>query len=68
MLNFQQENDNEYSKTIDFNGGKAIEHCQKVSNNCTLTYFTGGRFMVTLDGDHIGADALKQAAKGLNLK
>ena len=68
MFNFQQETDEEYTRTIDFNGGKAFEHCEKATNDCTLSYFSGGRFMVTLEGDHVGADALKQAAGGLNIK
>lgn len=68
MFNLQEENDEEYTKTIDFNGGKAFEHCEKATNDCTISYFSGGRFMVTIEGDHVGADALKQAAKGLNIK
>ncbi len=68
MYNFQQETDEEYTKTIDFNGGKAFEHCEKATNDCTLSYFSGGRFMVTLESNHVGADALKQAANGLNIK
>ena len=68
MFNFQQESDEEYTKTIEFNGGKAFEHCEKATNNCTLSYFSGGRFLVTLEGDHVGAAALKQAAGGLNIK
>ena len=68
MYNIQQESDDEYTKTVDFNGGKAFEHCEKATNDCTLTYFSGGRFMVTLEGDHVGAAALKQAAGGLNIK
>jgi len=68
MYNMQQESEDEYTKTIDFNGGKAFEHCEKATNDCTLSYFSGGRFMVTLEGDRVGADALKQAAKGLNIK
>lgn len=68
MMNIQQESDDEYTKSVDFNGGKAFEHCEKSTNDCTLTYFAGGRFLVTLEGDHVGADALKQAAKGLDIK
>jgi hypothetical protein len=68
MMNMQQESDNEYTKTIDFNGGKAYEHCDKINKDCTLTYFSGGRFLITLEGDHVVADALKDAAKGLNIK
>jgi hypothetical protein len=29
MMNIQQESDDEYTKSVDFNGGKAFEHCQK---------------------------------------
>jgi len=68
MYNMQEDNDEEYTKTIDFNGGKAFENCKKTRAECTLTYFSGGRFMVTLEGDNVGIDALKSAAKGLNIK
>jgi hypothetical protein len=68
MFNFQEDNDEEYTKPIDFNGGKAFEHCEKATNNCTLSFFSGGRFLVTLEGEHVGADELKKAAKGLNIK
>ncbi len=68
MINLEEENEEEYTRTIDFNGGKAFEHCEKASNDCTLSYFSGGRFLVTLEGDHVGADALKQVARGLDIK
>jgi hypothetical protein len=68
LWNIQQDNDQEYSKTIDFNGAKAMEHCYKNRNDCSLTYFTGGRYLVTLEGNNVGAEALKQAAGSLNLK
>ena len=68
MYNLQQESDEEYTKTIELNGGKAFEHCQKQSNECTLTYFSGDRFLISLEGNNVGADALKQAAGSLNIK
>ena len=68
LWNIQQDNDREYNKTIDLNGSKALEHCYKTRNECSLTYFTGNRFMVILEGNNVGADALKQAAGGLNIK
>ncbi len=37
MMNIQQESDDEYTKTIDFNGGKAFEHCDK-SNQRLYSY------------------------------
>jgi hypothetical protein len=68
LMNIEQESDEEYTKSVDFNGGKAYEHCNKSSNDCTFTFFSGGRFLVTLDGDNVGAAALKQAAGTLNIK
>jgi len=68
MMNMESESDDEYTKSIDFNGGKAYEHCQKHSNECTLTYIAGNRLLVTLEGRNVGVDALKQTASSLNLK
>ncbi len=66
LIDMQSETDNEYSKTIDFRG-KAVEHCQKSTNRCTLTYFTGKRYMVTMEGKNIHPDGLKQAAMELKI-
>jgi hypothetical protein len=68
MFNMESENEHEYTRTIDFNGGKAIEKCQKDRNDCSLTYFTGTRFLVELEGDNVGIDGLKQAANSLTIK
>ncbi len=68
MLNVQQEDGNEMNKTIDFKGAKAFEHCDKEANECSFTYFAGGRFLVTLEGENVSIDGLKQAAKGLDIK
>lgn len=68
MMNMQQESDDEYTKTVEFNGANAFEHCDKTTNDCTFTYFAGGRYLVTLEGRNVGAEALKQAARALNIK
>jgi hypothetical protein len=68
LMNFQSESDNEYSKTIEFKGGKALERHNKSSNRSTLTYISGDRLMVTLEGRNTGVDMLKQVANSLNLK
>jgi len=68
MMNFQSESDDEYTKTIEFNGGKAVEHLDKRNNRSTLTDRAGGRLLVTLEGKNTGIDLLKQAAGSLNLK
>ncbi|MGZ8557832.1 MAG: hypothetical protein ACXWWC_05850 [Chitinophagaceae bacterium] len=68
MMNFQSESDDEYTKTIEFNGARAIEHLNKSNNRSTLTYLAGDRLLVTLEGRNTGIDLLKQAAGSLNLK
>ena len=68
LLNNLHDNDEEYIKSIDFNGDKAFEQCDKTSNDCTFSFFSGRRFLVILEGKYVGAEALKQAAKGLNIK
>lgn len=68
MMNFQSESDDEYTKSIDFKGGKAVEHLDKRSNRATLTYLAGDRLLVTLEGKNTGVDMLKQIAGSLNIK
>ena len=68
MMNIQQEDEDEYTKTIDFNGGKAFENCRKDRNECTLTYFSGGRLLISLEGENVGINTLKDVAMGLNKK
>lgn len=68
LLNIQEENEEEYTKSIDINGGKGFEHCDKTSNECTVTFFSGGRFLVSLEGDNVGAPALREAASQLRIK
>lgn len=68
MINVNSDDEEEYVKTIDFNGGKAFENCKKKRNRCTLAYFTGDRFLVSLRGDNVGMDALKDLAKEFKIK
>jgi hypothetical protein len=68
MFNVNSDDDDEYTRTIDLNGVKAFENCKKKRNRCTLTWFSGNRYLVTLRGDHVGIDALKDAAKGISFK
>ena len=67
-MSFEKDDENEYTKTTDFNGDKAIESCQKKSNHCEFTFFGKQRYMVTLKGDNVGMDQLKKIAGDLNLK
>jgi hypothetical protein len=68
MMTFQSESDEEYTKTIDFNGSKAIEHAKKDNSTAVLSYLAADRLLVTLEGRNTGIDMLKKAAGSLNLK
>ncbi len=67
-MNFQQENDEGYTKTVDFMNGKAIEAYKKDRNESTLTYVVGDRLMVILEGKNMNPEELKAAAQKLNIK
>jgi hypothetical protein len=68
LWNFQQEDDNGYQKTIDFNGGKAIEKYSKSNERYELTSFANDRFYVHVEGEKVGLDDIKKVVKDLNLK
>ncbi len=68
MININSDDEDETVKTVDFNGGKAIENCRKKKNRCTIAYFSGNRFLVSLKGDNVGIDALRDLAGKLNIK
>ena len=68
MININSDDEDETVKTVDFNGGKAIENCRKKKSRCTIAYFSGNRFLVSLKGDNVGIDALRDLAKGLKIK
>ena len=63
MLNLSEEDDKEYTRTIDFNGEKAFENCSKTNVQCNLTWFSG-RFLVSLSGN-LPASKLKEIAAAL---
>jgi len=67
-MEFEQDNETEYTKSTDFNGGKAIEKCRKDRNDCEFTYFGGERCLVAIKGNNVGIDKLKDVAKSLSLK
>lgn len=68
MMNYQSESDDEYTKTIEFNGSRAIEHSKKDNSRSSLIYLGADRLLVTLEGQNTGVDMLKKAAGSLNLK
>lgn len=68
LVNINENNEEEFTRTVDYNGGKAFEHCDKTTNDCAFTYFAGGRFLVTLEAANISVDELRKAAGSLNIK
>ena len=68
MINVNSDDKDEYVKTIDLNGGKAFESCKKKDIKCSITFLSGNRFLVSLRGDNVGINALKDIAMKLNLK
>lgn len=68
MINVNSDDESEYVKTIELNGVKAFENCKKNRNRCTLIWFSGKRFLVSLRGDNVGIGLLKDIAKSLDLK
>jgi PBP1b-binding outer membrane lipoprotein LpoB len=67
-MNYQQESNNGYTKTIDFMGGKAVEEVRKDQNECSLTYVGNDRLLITITGRNMTPDDLKKAAQQLNIK
>jgi hypothetical protein len=67
LSRYDQDSEEEYTKTIPFKSGRAIETCQKKSKDCKLTFFTRNRLLVTLEGHNMETTALKQAASGLSV-
>jgi hypothetical protein len=66
MMNIEREDDNGYEKTVSFKGGKAFEAYDKNSHEHRLSYLTGDRFWVTVEGNE-GLDNLKTFADRLGL-
>lgn len=67
-MNMQSETEKESVKTIELNGGKAIEQIRKDKSKASLTWLAGERLLVTVEGHNTGIDVLKQAAGSLSLK
>ena len=67
-MSMQSESDNGYTKTVDFDGNKAVETYDKGGDHYELTYVASDRLLVTMKGEKTGLDAVRQAAQGLKLK
>jgi hypothetical protein len=67
-LNVQKQTDQEFTKTIDFEGGKAVETYKKDSNFSTLTFAIRDRLVVVMEGKNMKPEELEAAAKKLHQK
>ncbi len=55
----------EYTRTIDFNGSKAIEHADTDDNSAIFVWLSGDRLLMTLEGKNVSMDVLKRVAGGI---
>jgi hypothetical protein len=67
-MTMESQNDQGYTKTVDFLGGKAVEDYKIYNKTYTLTFTANDRLLVTMQGENISLDQLKEAAKALNFK
>lgn len=67
-LNTDGESEQEYTKTIDFMGGKAIENYKKDLKLSTLTFVVRDRLVIVIEGKNIQPDELKAASQQLYSK
>lgn len=65
-MNMQSESDDGYTKTIDFNGKKAIEKFDANNHSYDLMYMAHDRLMVNVTGVNTTLDLVKQAANRLH--
>ncbi|HEX6181040.1 MAG TPA: hypothetical protein VFZ47_07310, partial [Chitinophagaceae bacterium] len=65
-MNLQSESDQGYTKTVEYNGAKALETYTKANNRHNLHFLSGDRFWVMVEGND-GIDNLKSFASSLGL-
>lgn len=65
MATALQDTDEEYTKETSIAGNKGYEHCSKEDNDCVINWFTGNRYLVSLEG--YDASVLKKLAAELKL-
>ena len=64
----QSQTDTEFRKTIDFEGGKAVETYKKDMNHSTLTFVVRERLVIVMEGRNMSPEELEAAAKKLHAK
>ncbi|MGZ3844897.1 MAG: hypothetical protein ACXVLT_02395 [Flavisolibacter sp.] len=67
-LNVQNQTESEFTKTIDFEGGKAVETYKKDMNLTTLTFAIRDRLVIIVEGKNLTPAEVESAAKKLHEK
>jgi hypothetical protein len=67
-LDKNEQNDAGYTKTIELNGGKAIEKYEAATKVTTISYLGNDQILVVVAGKNIPAETLKEAISKMNMK
>lgn len=67
-LNVNKQTDQEFTKTIDFGGGKAVETYKAGSNFSTFTFVIRDRLVIIMEGKNMKPEELESAATKLHKK
>lgn len=67
-LNVNKQTEQDFTRTIDFEGGKAIETYKKDINLSTFTFVIRGRLVIIMEGKNMQPGELESAAKKLHQK
>ena len=68
MTQYSRETDTGYEKTMTYKGYKGMEKYDKETKSGSVQLFVKDRFMVTVEGNQITMDALKNATDKVDLK
>jgi hypothetical protein len=66
-MDVDRENETSYEKTTTIKGYRGYEKFDRQTNFAELSLMVGGRFMVELEGNEVGVDALKAALDKIDL-
>jgi len=67
-LKESQETEDSYTKTIDFMGGKAVEHHEKKNKVTTLTYMASNQILLVVSARNLDPETVREAAQKLGNK
>ena len=67
-LNVNKQTEQDFTRTIDFEGGKAVETYKKDINLSTFTFVIRGRLVIMMEGKNMQPGELESAAKKLHQK